>query len=72
MTRRTSVLDVVAFRIDTQAWLESLTEDQRKRAIDLAEGRSTKECAQRWNVSQAAVSLYRRQLNRSYKRFMNP
>ncbi len=69
--RRTSVLDAVAFRVDTRAWLESLTEHQRSRAIDLSEGRSTSECAERWNVSEAAVSLYRRQLNRSYERFMS-
>jgi hypothetical protein len=70
-SRRTSVPDTVAFRIDTQAWLDSLTEHQRSRAIDLAEGRKTSECAERWGVSEAAVSLYRRQLNRSYERFMS-
>ena len=69
--RRTGVLDTVAFRLDTRAWLDSLTDHQRSRAIDLAEGRSTSECAGRWNVSEAAVSLYRRQLNRSYERFMS-
>jgi len=68
--RRTTVLDIVAFKVDTRAWLESLTEEQRQRAIDLAEGHSTQECARRWNVSEPAVSLYRRQLNRSYERFM--
>jgi hypothetical protein len=71
VNQRTSVLDTVAFRIDTQAWLDSLTEHQRSRAIDLAEGRKTSECAERWGVSEAAVSLYRRQLNRSYERFMS-
>jgi hypothetical protein len=61
----------VAFRIDTQDWLDSLTEHQRSRAIELAEGRTTQECAAKWGVSEAAVSLYRRQLNRSYERFMS-
>jgi hypothetical protein len=70
VNRRTTVLDAVAFKIDTRAWMDSLTENQRQRAIDLAEGRSTQECAERWNVSEPAVSLYRRQLNRSYERFM--
>ena len=51
--------------------LDSLTEHQRQRAMDLAEGHGTKELAQRWNVSASAVSLYRRQLNESYERFMN-
>ena len=69
--RRNAVPDIVAFRIDTQAWLDSLTEHQRHRAIDLADGRTTQECAKNWGVSEAAVSLYRRQLNRSYERFMS-
>jgi hypothetical protein len=71
VNRRTSVLDIVAFKVDTRAWLESLTAEQRRRAIDLAEGRSTQECARRWNVSEPAVSIARRQLNHSYERFMN-
>jgi hypothetical protein len=69
VSRRASVLDAVAFRIDTRDWLDSLTERQRSRAIDLAEGRSTSECAERWGVSEPAVSQYRRQLNESYERF---
>ncbi len=69
--RHTTVLDAVAFRIDTRDWLDSLTEHQRSRAIELAEGCTTQECARRWGVSEAAVSLYRRQLNRSYERFMS-
>jgi DNA-directed RNA polymerase specialized sigma24 family protein len=71
VSRRATVLDIVAFRIDTRDWLDSLTDHQRARAIDLAEGWSTSECAERWNVSEAAVSLYRRQLNRSYERFVS-
>ena len=69
VSKRNTVLDVVAFRIDTADWLASLTENQRRRAIDLGEGYSTSECAERWGVSAAAVSLYRRQLNESYERF---
>jgi len=40
--------------------------------MDLADGTSTKELANRWNVSASAVSLYRRQLYETYERFMNP
>jgi hypothetical protein len=69
VNRRTSVPDTVAFKVDTRAWLDSLTEEQRRRALDLAEGRSTQECAQRWNVSEPAVSFTRRALERSYRRF---
>jgi hypothetical protein len=72
VSKRDTVLDIVAFRIDTQAWLDSLTENQRQRALDLADGTGTKELAERWKVSAGAVSLYRRQLNESYERFINP
>jgi hypothetical protein len=71
VAERDTIPDIVSFRIDTPAWLDSLTETQRRRALDLAEGTSTKELAQRWNVSAPAVSFYRRQLNESYERFMN-
>jgi hypothetical protein len=71
VSERDSIPDVVSFRIDVPAWLNSLTEHQRKRAMELAEGSTTKELAERWHVSPADVSLYRRQLNESYERFMN-
>jgi hypothetical protein len=64
--KRNTVVDIVAFRVDTLAWIDSLTENQRQRAMELADGTSTSELARRWNVSPAAVSLYRRQLNLSY------
>jgi len=69
-SKRDSVPNIVAFRVDTQAWLDSLTERQRQRAIELAEGGSTSELAETWKVSRPAVSLYRRQLSESYDRFM--
>jgi hypothetical protein len=72
VSKRDTVPDIVAFRIDTQAWLDSLTEIQRQRALDLAEGHATNELAKRWNVSAPAVSNVRRQLNESYERFINP
>jgi hypothetical protein len=69
--KRHTIPDAVAFRIDTADWLATLSDRQRRRAIELAEGHSTSECAQRWGVSAAAVSLYRRQLNESYERFIH-
>ena len=36
----------------------------------MADGSATKELAERWGVSAAAVSLYRRQLMTSYVKFM--
>ena len=71
VSKRNTIPDIVSFRVDTQAWLDSLTEAQRERALDLADGTRTGELAQRWGVSPCAVSLYRRQLNQSYERFMS-
>jgi hypothetical protein len=71
VSKRNTVPDVVAFKVDTCDWLNSLTANQRERALDLAEGSSTSELARRWSVSPSAVSLYRRQLNESYDRFVN-
>ncbi len=70
VSERNTVPDIVAFRIDTQAWLDSLTEHQRQRALELSDGSTTRELAERWHVSPPAVSLYRRQLHESYERFM--
>jgi hypothetical protein len=67
---RTAIPDAVAFRVDTTDWLDSLPQEKRQRALDLAEGRSTQECAKRWHVSEAAVSQTRRYLERSYRRFI--
>jgi hypothetical protein len=69
--KRNTIPDAVAFKVDTTDWLATLSDRQRRRAKDLAEGHSTSECARRWGVSAAAVSLYRRQLNKSYERFIN-
>jgi hypothetical protein len=66
---RMPIPDIVAFRIDTREWLDSLTPNQRSRAIYLASGASTTDCAREWGVTTAAVSFYRRQLNNSYLRF---
>jgi hypothetical protein len=71
ISQRDRIPDIVSFRLDTPAWLASLPENQRQRAMELAEGTSTKELADRWGVSAAAVSNSRRQLNESYERFMN-
>jgi hypothetical protein len=64
-----SVLDIVAFRLDTPRWLDSLTPEMRERAIDLGMGWKPHECAVRWHVSRAAVSITRRQLWKRYNEF---
>jgi hypothetical protein len=68
---RDSVPDIVSFRLDTPAWLNSLTPVQRERAIVLGQGTDTKEVARIFNVSAPAVSQWRKTLEASYRQFMS-
>ena len=67
---QTPIPDLVSFRLDTPEWLDSLTPRQRARAVYLASGATTKDCAREWGITTQAVSTYRRQLNASYRRFL--
>jgi hypothetical protein len=58
-----------AFRIDTSAWLATLSERDRQIAIDLAEGFTTGEVAKRHGVSPARVSQLRREFQGSFRGF---
>jgi hypothetical protein len=71
ISKRASVPDIVSFRIDTPAWLDSLSPELRKRAIELAQGTSAVILAKLWKMSQAYVSMLRRQLSESYQAFMS-
>jgi hypothetical protein len=62
---------VVSFRVDTPAWLASLSDRDRKRALDLSTGAKACDLAKRWGCSQALVSDVRRQLAKSYAEFMH-
>jgi hypothetical protein len=68
---RNSVPDIVSFRLDTPAWLDSLTPAQRERALVLGQGTDTKEVARMFNVSAPAVSQWRKTLEASYRQFMS-
>jgi hypothetical protein len=68
---RTPVPEVVAFRLDTPRWLDSLTPEQRDRTIDLGMGYTTTECAKMWGVGLTAVSQYRAFLADSYLAFIS-
>jgi hypothetical protein len=70
-SKRTAVPVIVATKLDFNAWLETLTDNQRNRVMDLASGAKTSELAQVWNVSAPAVSLYKRQLQSSYEAFIS-
>jgi hypothetical protein len=70
VSRCTSVPRAVQFKLDTGAWLATLTAEQQRRAADLADGWTTEECAERWGVSEPRVSQTRRWLERSFRKFM--
>ena len=68
---RDAIPDIVSFRVDTPAWLDSLPDNQRQRAVDLSDGSSTSELASQWHVTPSAVSQTRKQLAESYAQFMH-
>ena len=68
VTRKASVLETIIIRVDTQEWLETLSQTQRDRALDLATGMTTTEASEKWGVSEPAVSQVRVRLYRSYLR----
>ena len=70
ITDRTSVLDTVCFRLDTQAWLAWLPEFQRELALEMAQGDGILELAQRHHISPARVSQRRTELKTSYEKFL--
>lgn len=61
VARNTPVPDAVSFRVDVPQFLDSLTERQRKMALDLAGGMSTSECAAKYGLSAGRISQYRRE-----------
>jgi hypothetical protein len=67
---RDSVPDIVSFRLDTPAWLDSLSDVDHKRVMALATGDKSKDIARRLGTSEASVSAWRRKYHDSYVAFM--
>lgn len=67
---QTPVFDAVCFKLDTQSWLDSLPDSDRSYAVEMADGSTTNEIAQRHNVSAPAVSMRRAKIKTSYQTFM--
>jgi hypothetical protein len=66
----TPVLDAVSFRIDIPRFLDSfLTERQRNLALDLAQGMTTSEAAQKYNRTPGAISQFRTRFKVLFDRF---
>jgi hypothetical protein len=66
---RVTPADEAAFRIDFQAWMESLPERKRRMAELLALGHETVVVAKQLGVTQSAVSQSRTWLARSWRQF---
>jgi hypothetical protein len=64
-----SVPDAAAFRVDTPAFLNSLSERDRGIANDLAAGMMTKDVARKWGVTPGAISQFRTRFRKWWAEF---
>ena len=69
--RRSSVLDLVAARLDVAAWLATLCRRTRQIAADLAQGCTTSEVARKFGVSAGRISQMRKELKSSWGEFQH-
>jgi hypothetical protein len=62
VSRSTPIPDAVIFRVDVaEAFFSTLSDRQRKMAVDLAGGMSTSECAAKYKLSAGRISQFRRE-----------
>ena len=61
--------EIVAFRLDFRAWLETLTDRQRAMAFALALGDATQDVAEFFGCTAGNVSQFRRKLLESWQEF---
>jgi hypothetical protein len=67
--RRSTPADVAAARLDTLAWLSTLSSRNRRLAKLLATGESTNRAAAQFGVTPGRISQLREHLRRSWDRF---
>ena len=68
--RRAGPADIARTRIDFSDWLDSLSRRDRRVAEFLAQGETTRAAATRFKVSDGRISQLRRELARSWQRFV--
>jgi hypothetical protein len=61
VSRNTPIPAQVSFRVDVPAFMDTLNNRQRKMAVDLAEGMSTTEAAEKYDLSMGRISQFRRE-----------
>ena len=69
--RRTSVVDLVAARLDISAWLSGLCGRNRLIATNLAQGDTTSEAARKFGVTAGRISQLRLELAQSWAMFQH-
>lgn len=67
--RSTPIPDAVVFRVDVPAFMNTLTNRQRKLAADLASGVSTGEAAEKYGVTPGAISQFRARFKELFDAF---
>jgi hypothetical protein len=67
--KETPIPDAVSFRMDVPAFLATLSDRNRRMAMDLAENRSTTEVAEKYGVSAGRVSQFRREFKTAFDEF---
>jgi hypothetical protein len=69
VARNTPVPDAVSFRVDVPEFLATLTDRQRKLALDLAQNMSTTEAAAKYGVTPGAISQFRVRFKKLFDEF---
>ena len=62
VSRNTPIPAQVSFRLDVPAFMGTLNNRQRKIAVDLANGMTTTDAAEKHQLSMGRISQYRREL----------
>jgi len=70
-TRTASVPEIVSFRVDFPAWLNTLPQRTRRITEKLAMSHTTSDVAKSFGVSAGRVSQLRRELHTSWQGFQN-
>ena len=67
--KETPIPEQVSFRVDVPAFFRTLKTRQRKMALDLAEGMTTSDAAEKYNLSAGRISQFRREFKLAFDRY---
>ncbi len=69
VARSTPIPDAVSFRVDVPAFFETLSDRQRRMAVDLAMGMTTTDAAAKYTLSPGRISQFRREFKTLFDAF---